>query len=392
MRAIFIKEISRLWLVFAFLFLGLCLFFGWFSIDLVYKLKPIHPESVVWYQYVFFDSMPEKITFFVIIAISSIVAIAQFFPQKNRMKFLLHLPISSFKILIYHYIVAIGFFVFIWLFFTVWLWVICAQFYPDVVVTQILINWCYFCLCAIVVYLLICVVLIDKYHLRAYISSLFFVSSCLTLVFYINSFLILLVIFFIAITFGFNAIISHKQTSINKLVVIFLYSFILGISSLGGYKFYIKNFSNKVEKYYIFYSPSLKEFVYQHNLGGHYFDYKTASGKTFKTQMEYKNELAFNYYADLKQQGKTPVTIDDIEYNDEDLKNTRASFTFSTDDMKSPHIPLYPMFNPDPKIAAIPFGEDMLYFDKNKFKVYHHKGEIDEKLSDEINNIAKILA
>ncbi|MGB2552355.1 DUF4857 domain-containing protein [Campylobacter sp. MOP51] len=391
MRSIFLKEITRLGLFFGFLILVLALFFAWFSFDLSYKFGAIHPESVIWYGYVFFDNEPEFVTFAAISASFVCVALAQFLPQRNRIKCLLHLPVSSFQILIWHYIFAALFFVVIWAVFGAWLVFLASKFYPIVITKEIFINWCYFCLSSAVFYIFTSSALIDKKSFRAAISSVIFVIICFAVAFYFKSFILIFILLLLSVLLGFNALISHKETSINLAFLSLIYAGILAIAGFGGYKFYEQKFANKSERYYIFYSPSLKEFVFQENLGGHYFAYKSASGKVFKNETEYKNELAFNYYMDLKQQGKMPVKIGDEVFSEADIRQARMSMTYAPKDGVPIGIPLYPLFNPDPKISAIPFSDDMIYFDKDKFRVFHHDGDEEGEFSQILNKDAKNL-
>ncbi|MDO5046641.1 DUF4857 domain-containing protein [Campylobacter sp.] len=391
MKAVFLKEISRLGLFFAFLILVLALFFTWFSFDLSYKFGAIHPETVIWYGYVFFDNEPEFTTFAAIAASFICVALAQFLPQRNRIKCLLHLPVSSLKILLWHYLFAAIFFAIIWAVFGAWLVFLASKFYPIVITKEIFINWCYFCLSAAVFYIFASSVLIDKKSLRAAISSVIFVMVCFVVVFYVKSFVLLFALLLASILLGFNALISHKETSINLAFSLIIYAGILAVAGVGGYKFYEQKFANKFERYYIFYSPSLKEFVFQENLGGHYFAYRSASGRVFKNETEYKNELAFNYYMDLKQQGKMPVKIGDEVFDEAAIRQARMSMTYAPKDAVPPKIPLYPLFNPDPKISAIPFSEDMIYFDEDKFRVFHHDGGEEGEFGQILNKEAKNL-
>ena len=389
MKAIFLKEFIRLRLFFLFLFTVLVLFFAWFSFDLDYKLHPIHPETVVWYEYVFFDKGPEFITFLVIVAVFACVGLAQFLPQRNQMRCMLHLPMSGFKILIFHYCFAFLFFALIWIVFGVWLWIAASEFYPDIIVREILINWCYFCLCAVAVYLMTSCAAMDQKVVRAVSCGLIFVLVCSVLVFYIDSFLVAIFLITGSVVLGFNSLISHKQISLNVILLQCLYLSFLSIGAWNTYKIYEEKFTNKSEKYYIFYSPTLKEFVFQENLGGHYFSYRSASGKVFDDEFAYKNELAFNYYMDLKQQNKLPVNIDGELFDENKIRAARMSMSFTPSDIKTPKIPLYPLLNPNPKVSAIPFGDNMIYFARGEIKIYHHDKDdhgLNENLNDKIKN------
>lgn len=390
MRAIFLKEFSRLWIFFAFLLLILAVFFGYFSFELNYKFRAIHPESVIWHGYVFFDNNPEFMAFIAVALGFVSVALVQFFTQKTRIKCLLHLPVSSFKILIFHYLFAMIFFVLIWAIFGIWLWILASKFYPIVIVKQIFINWCYFCLSSVLFYLFVSVILVDKNAFRAGILAVMFIILSAVIALYTQSFLLLVSMLLVAVLLGFNALLSHKQTSINKAILLALYAGILAIILIRGYQIYEQKIADKTQRYYIFYSPSLKEFVFQENLGGHYFAYRSVSGKVFDSEKAYKNELAFNYYMDLKQQGKLPVKIGEEVFSEADITRSRASMSYNPSDALPPKIPLYPLFNPDPKVSAIPFGEDMLYVGEDEFVVFHHDGE-EKDLSKTINEKAKIL-
>lgn len=53
---------------------------------------------------------------------------------------------------------------------------------------------------------------------------------------------------------------------------------------------------------------------------------------------------------------------------------------------------LYPVFDPNPEISTIPFGENMIFIDKNGLKIYHHHSEINENLTQKVNEISLNLA
>lgn len=391
MRAVFLKEFFRLKLFLLFLSVCFVLFLIWFGFDFVYKFKAIHPESVIWYQYVFLDNKPEQTTIYAIIFLAVMFALAQFLPQKNHIKCLLHLPISNFKILIWHYAFALLFFAIVWLFGGLALFVLVYKFYPAVIYHQILIAWTYFWVLAASVYAMTSAVIIDSNTKRQVLLGALYTATAFMLVFYVSSFFIAVILFFVSIVLGYNSLISHKQNSIKKQILYPMYAVVVLIFVLGAYKFYDKHLLNKFEKYYIFYSPTLKEFIYQENLGGHYFAYKTSSGGVFEDEISYKNELPFNYYMDLKQQNKLPAIIDSETFDEASIRNTRASTTLNSKDITKLKIKLYPLFNPNPKISAIPFSEDMLYLAKDKFLVYHHDGDINKNLSDKINKEARVL-
>ncbi|CZE49972.1 DUF4857 domain-containing protein [Campylobacter geochelonis] len=388
MGSIFLKEISRLKGVFIFLALVLAGFFLWFCFKVRYDFGAIHPESVIWYGYNFFDNHPESVMAWVWVILGVGVSLAQFLSERARIKCLLHLPKSSAMLLLEHFYPVFILFGAIWLVFGGWLLVFSSFFYPVVILEQIAINWCYYALCGVLFYIFTNAVVINKNAIFSFALAVVFTVLSFMVLFYLRSFLVVILLAVVGGILCFNSLLSHKQTSLKTPFLGAIYVVLAVVFVFGGVGFYDKSLKEKKENYYIFYSPSLKEFIYQHNLGGHYFAYKSASGKEFKSEKEYKNELAFNYYMDLEQQGKLPVVIDGESFSKERIKNARFSMSYTPADAKPPQIPLYPLFNPDPKVSSIPFSEDMIYFAKNGLEIYHHDGNLDKEFSSFLNDKA----
>lgn len=179
---------------------------------------------------------------------------------------------------------------------------------------------------------------------------------------------------------------SHKFQRLSFTKFIFLFNIIFIV--IFGYKIYEDKFKKDGEKFYLFYSPILNEFVYQQNHGGHIFSYKSSSDKEF-SEKEYKSFLPFNYHADLKQQGKLLIDINGTKFDEKEIKDIRLAFSFNQKKLKEEHLNLYPFFNPDSSKAVISYSPDMIWVRDDKFVVFHEDSSVNDSLTDELNSLAK---
>lgn len=383
--AILKKEFLALRFICLAIFLVFLLFFGYFSLNFIYENSQIHPHSLLWYGYVFLENSPQsKLILLVCLGILCFTMV-QISQQKSQIKCLLHLPISSFKMMICHQIFAFLFFAFLWIIFGIWLLILFFNFYPSPILWDILLSWSYAFLCGVVLYFLFSSLILHK-NRSVLLFCLPIFSLALALIYLERSFVLALVFAIFGLVFSYNSVISHRQSSLK--FGIFILAFCL-LALVKSWQIYSQNFAQDSEKYYIFYSPLKKEFLYQENLGAHRFAYKSASGFEFKTQNEYKNELPFNYFMDLKQQNRLPIFIDGKKFDENEIKNSRMSINFTSH--KNPKIKLFPLFNPNSQISAIPFSQNMIFFAKNELIVFHHHGKKEQNLTKFFNKKAENL-
>ncbi|MCI6989108.1 MAG: hypothetical protein MR902_06005 [Campylobacter sp.] len=108
------------------------LYFAWFYLENSHSLNPLHPQSVIWYEYLFFENKIQNSFLFALIFCALLSAIFQFLSRRTHIKILLHLPVSNLKILLWHISFSVGIFIVISIFFAVIFCIFANKFYPDI--------------------------------------------------------------------------------------------------------------------------------------------------------------------------------------------------------------------------------------------------------------------
>jgi hypothetical protein len=158
---------------------------------------------------------------------------------------------------------------------------------------------------------------------------------------------------------------------------------LLGVSGSRLYQEYAVSH----DRYYLFYSPLLNDFVYQENGSNHTFFYGSSSGSLEKEQFE--QALPFVYWKNLDIQGKLPVTIAGESYNKRQLRNARMSLQYDPGRLNKPEVPLYPFFNPISHKGSIRFPENAIAVHSDRFEVYAaESAQPNRALAEEVNQLA----
>ncbi|RAX51932.1 hypothetical protein CCY99_08250 [Helicobacter sp. 16-1353] len=383
-KSIFIKEWIKLRGFFiATLGLSLALL-GYFAYALNYEFSNIEPETMMWYRFVFLDYKPYFYFQYFILGFSLLVALAQFLGERGkRLKIILHLPIRENLALSLHFAIGIAFILCMILVLFIALLLILGQFYPAPILGVFAKDFAIFILAGILSYIATTAIILEsspKALIYKLVLSLSAIFIFINLADWTAIFALILAIFCFLIL-SFDSLKSIKSQRL-KSPILFVNIAILGVIIIfTSAQIYSQKFQKDLEKFYIFYSPILKDFVYQKNLGDHKFIYASKSGGNFDREA-YEGYLPFSYWADLDLQGKLPLKIDNKIFTKEIIKDSRLGFSYDFR-AKPPKIRLYPLFNPDSKIAKIPFPEKFIYV-KNGIKIFDFESGIDKNLTNEI--------
>ncbi len=305
----------------------------YFSYILGFEYGNIEPESMMWYMFVHLEHKPYEMFFYLFLVFASFISIVQFVYERirNRIKILRHLPMSYDKIIWIHLAVGLFFVTIFWILSLVFVILIFAYYYPFPLIWMVVEDFC--------VYLFV-------------------------------SWLLYLTVSFLIIEANIIKKVSKSSLLIALIIVVVR-----------------PDFSKDFTGYYIFYSPVLKEFIYQKNYGEHQFDYKSKSNQTY-TQKEYESNLPFVYWKNLQIQGKLPITIDNTVFDVSDIKDARLSFEYKPEFLETEPMKLYPFFNPKSTEGMIKFPEEALFFGYKKLELYDFDNKLLSEQTVEINSLA----
>ncbi len=344
------------------------------------------PESLLWHRFVFFDTHPHGFLKWIYLLVGFLTALFQFYTERYRGRILVHLPMNPWFTLGLHQLIGVAIIALFGLIIGIGLWVIFMEYYPNVLLHVSLIDNLWFLFCALFVYLGSCAVIMEPKQKVMLLKALFlFLALGLLISADANKNIFLWTSFIVVCLFlGIDSIlaISNKRVK-NPIFYALLIVSIIAIGWLGG-KELLNNAISKRVHYYPFYSNKLKTFVYQRNLGGHNFEYGTIKADSLSYE-EFKDALPFVYWRDLQTQGRLPVVIDGKSYDAPSIKKERLSLSYKPTLLTPPRVALYPLFNPDPKVGIIPFPKEALYISKKGIVIYHHHGEVDKRLTSEVN-------
>jgi hypothetical protein len=122
-------------------------------------------------------------------------------------------------------------------------------------------------------------------------------------------------------------------------------------------------FERRVNDPILLYSPVLDRFVGRIDLGGHKSLYLDENGTVYQ-QAEWEGLLPFLYYKNLEKQNQLPLYLDGRLFSAEDIASERQALAVMARHLpgKKLRIGLYPLFNNDPAVVAMPFPEEMFRF------------------------------
>jgi hypothetical protein len=384
--------IKKEWLKFRYFFIILMLFLvglgAYFSYRLDFLYHSIEPHTMMWHKFNHFGEKPYAPLYWVFVFLGAFVATVQFVFEriKNRVKIMTHLPLFAGHVIGLHLIVGVLYLLLfisvIWIFVTTSI----ASHYPPQILTVALKDMLFYTLASIGVYLMLSAAILEK---NATVFALKLLGSvAMTLVFYQNGYsasdlaLILLVLSALALVVdSFYTVKSHR---IHPLLLFASVAVVVSITTLHAYQSYKTQFAKEFNRYYVFYSSVLEDFIYQKNYPGHRFEYFDASGKEYD-KTKYENLLPFVYWRNLKMQNALPLHIQNRRFDETKIKQSALALSYHPRDLKENEIRMYPFFNPQSKKGMIAFASQMLVFTNDTLQVYEENatlGKTNEKLRE----------
>ena len=343
----------------------------WYNLD--FSFSTVEPESMMWYRFATLEQKPYDYLSYLYFIIALSIAIFQFVPERvrNRIKIMTHLPISMTKSLFLHLFIGILYILILSLIITAVVVFIMYAYYPFEIVMVTIKDIAFYFLGSIIIYLGVSSAIIEKNTIisafKLFISLLFVFIFHKTIYTKIDLVWILIAILMLFVVL--DSFYSIKEQRLNNIIFKLLAFCSILVVSFFSYNLYINKYKYEFNKYYIFYSPILKEFVYQKNFGDHRFEYGIKNKKTFDMDT-YKSYLPFVYWRDLDIQGKLPLNIDGEVFDKKIIKASRLSFSYNPSLLKEPEIKLYPLINPKSHIGMIRFPEEMVSFENNTIDFY----------------------
>lgn len=383
-RSIIKKEWLKLKVYFiALLFITIAAL-GYFGFNLDFAFSTVEPESMMWYKFAHLGDKPYFYLSYLFLGFGVAIALAQFIPERiqKRIKIMAHLPLNMSNALFMHLFIGICFIFVLSTILSVGMLLILTNYYTPEVVLIAFKDSFFYTFGSAVVYIGLSAVIIERDNLIAFFKFIF--TSVFSVVFlkveYNLDYEFLWGFFLIFIPFlALDSFYSIKQQRAESL----LYKAALTIMIISliytSYINYIENYKKTFNKYYIFYSNVIDDFVYQKNFGDHRFEYGIKDKKTFD-RVEYESYLPFVYWRNLDIQKKLPIIIDDKSFDKKTIKSSRLGFSYNPDMLKPLETPLYPLLNPQSDIGMIKFPEEMFYIDKKGVKIY----DFDNRLLDDM--------
>jgi len=335
---------------------------GHFTFNLNFLFSTIEPESMMWYRFVHLEDKPYFYLSYLYLIFGVVIALVQFLPEKikNRIKIMAHLPLDLKQSLFIHLAVGIGFVVLLSVITSIGILSVLNIYYPDLIVLIGLKDVLIFTFLSILAYLGLSAAIIEKNYR---IMGIKLLLVMIVIVVLLKENYALQDMIWIALLFFFPFIVldsfySIKEQRLESLVykvsgVVLVFALVL-----QSYVYYTQNYQKEFNKFYIFYSNVVKDFVYQKNFGGHKFEYGIKDKKTFD-MAEYESYLPFVYWRNLDIQKRLPIVIDGKEYNKKTIKASRLGFSYKPSMLKPLEIDLYPLLNPQSDKGMIIFPEEM---------------------------------
>ncbi len=360
----------------------------WYNLD--FSFSTVEPESMMWYRFTNLEQKPYEYFSYLFYLIAFSMSSFQFIPEriKNRIRIMAHLPISLKKSLFLHLLIG-SLYIFILAFFiTLIMGLIISEYYPNEIILICIKDFFFYFCGSILVYLGVSSTIIEK---KIVISILkFFTTILFIFVFHKTLFtsfdtvwiLIIFVMIFIVLDSFYSVKEQRLESSVFKLSL--LSSFLL--VGFLSYNLYANRYKYEFNKYYIFFSPILEEFVYQKNFGEHQFEYGIKDKKRF-SRVEYESYLPFVYWRNLDIQKKLPIKIGEVVYHKDIIKKSRLSFSYSPKLLKKQEVQMFPLINTNSKVGMIKFPEEMIALKSDGINIYNFDEGLDKKATKEINTL-----
>jgi len=387
-KSIFSKEWLKIKFYFILLLCLVCISQIYFFVNISFDFSVIEPESMLWYKFAHLYEKPYFSFVYLYLIIGLVVSFVQYIPERihNRIKIMAHLPLKLRDSLYSHLFIGIIFIAILCLILSLSLILIMNEFYPDVIIKIILKDTVVYSVLSVVLYLGISAVILEKKPLLTALKFIFvsiIVFSFLKEQYTLNDIVLVVFLFFMPflVLDSFYSIKEQRLTSIYFRFCIFLVTLLL---LYIGYLTYNNNYKKEFNKYYIFYSNIINDFVYQKNYGKHKFEYGIKNSSSFSRAI-YESYLPFVYWRNLDIQGKLPLDINKNIYSKKIIKTSRLGFSYHPEFLKDLEVNLYPLFNPLSHKGMIKYPEEMFIISSNGAVVYNFDEGVSQKLTQELN-------
>jgi len=362
----------------------------YFGFNINFAFTTIEPESMMWYKFAHLEDKPYFYFSYFFIMIGIIVAFAQFLPERiqNRIKIMVHLPLDMKESLSYHLLIGTIVIGILSTILSISLLLILLNYYPELIIQIAFKDTIAYSFVAIVVYIGFASAIIEKNLSISFFKLLFtivFISSFLKIEYtlYDTYWLSILIIMFYLTLDSFYSIKQQRISSIlykSTLFIVFVTMIVI------NYQQYKKNYSHEFNKYYIFYSNILNDFIYQKNFGDHQFEYGIKDKKSFD-RITYESYLPFVYWKNLDIQKKLPIVINKTQFDKKTIKNSRLGFSYNPKFLKTQEAKLYPLFNPQSDKGSISFPEEMFTITSKKAIIYDYDNRVSHELTKQLNTL-----
>lgn len=389
-RAILVKEWLKLKWALPVLGASVVLLLLWFWWSLDISFHQTEPQAMLWYHAAQLGEKPYAVLVRFYLLTATIVAVCQALPEiiRNRIRILIHLPIPLTLTIRLHLLIGVAAILVVNGIAGGVVSLIVAAWYPDPIVASTIRDALFWLVPALIWYLGLWAVIIEQRPVVRIVK--FFPVVAATLLAVKGGFQLLdvwipvaLVIIIVMIGDSFLSTKGQRLTHPGYRVgIIGLYL----VTVLLGVQHYRATYANDRHDYYIFYSPLLNTFVYQHNLGGHRFRY--GSTETDFTRQDYEAALPFIFWRDLDIVGKLPIDINGRLFSADDIREYRLSIPYHPRDLHPSPIALYPFFNPSSRRGMLPFPNQAIVPSGEGFIVYNGDDDstaVDHELTTQIN-------
>lgn len=388
--------IKKEWLKLKFYFFAMITiivaFVGYFAFNLDFAFSTIEPESMMWYKFAHLNDKPYFYLSYLFLAIAMVISFAQFIPERiqRRIKIMAHLPLNLRDALFMHLFIGICFIAILTSILAIGLLSVLVNYYPQEVIEVAFKDTLFYTFISFVFYIGLSAVIIETKNTIAFAK---FIIIALFVVIFLkveyNTKDILWGAFLIFIPFlALDSFYSIKQQRLGSLI--FKSSVVVVIICLIYFAYinYTQNYKRTFNKYYIFYSNVINDFVYQKNFGDHQFEYGIKDKKTFD-RIEYESYLPFVYWRNLDIQKKLPIVIAKNSFDKKTIKASRLGFGYNPSMLKKLEVGLFPLLNPQSDKGMIKFPEEVFSIDKKGIKIYDFDHGL---LADQIDDLTVKLA
>ncbi len=388
----FFQILKKEWLKLKFYFTILTLIIisalFYFGFNVNFSFLTIEPESMMWYKFAHLNDKPYFDLSYLFIIIGIVVAFAQFLPERiqNRIKIMVHLPLDMKESLSYHLFIGSLIVGVLSTILSISLLFILLEYYPELIIQIAFKDTIAYSFTAIIVYIGFVAVIIEKNLSLSFFKllfTLFFISSFLKSEYeiYDTFWLIIFPLFFVLALDSFYSIKQQRISSVFYKAILFIV--FIGMLFIS-YQQYKEKYVHEFNKYYIFYSNLLNDFVYQKNFGEHQFEYGIKNKGNFD-RITYESHLPFVYWKNLDIQNKLPIKINNTVYDKQTIKNSRLGFSYNPKLLQPLEAKLYPLLNPKSDKGTISFPEEMFTINSKNAFVYDYDNGISKELTTQLN-------